>query len=173
MTECWICFEDCERSASCKCKSMKVHSKCLALWQFRSGKNTCDICNDTLDDWRYLLRPNYDAYITEVERNIAIFGLSNDGSYSLRIDKNTNLGDLIELIGRFACSCKYENIVMKCKLPGMSNRICFGIDEFESFLFCARVYYKEEWLWFERDCYIIIEGTIECCPRFIDASFFY
>lgn len=64
-SSCWICLDRCDETSACKCKN-QVHAACMAKWQLRqAGKpeeKRCRFCDETLPDYRYVLRPDYDDY---------------------------------------------------------------------------------------------------------------
>ena len=43
--ECYVCYEPCETPTACKCKTLFVHSSCIAIMQIY-GKEECGICKD-------------------------------------------------------------------------------------------------------------------------------
>ncbi len=45
MHECYVCYEPCDTLADCKCKTLYVHSSCIAIMRLY-GKNECGVCKE-------------------------------------------------------------------------------------------------------------------------------
>lgn len=43
--ECYVCYEPCETLAECKCKTLYVHSSCIAIMRLY-GKTECGVCKE-------------------------------------------------------------------------------------------------------------------------------
>ena len=91
---CWICLDVCEETdRKCDCTNGICHKQCLAIWQMRmcgiENANKCQICRQTLPDWKDNITPKYetlkDEFVTlkaQVDDNILLVDIS--GSISER-----------------------------------------------------------------------------------------
>jgi hypothetical protein len=139
---CYICFEECNENRSCACKSF-VHKECLAKWQLRKAgtreEHNCRLCNTKLDDWRYILRPDYDE-LAKLE--VYIFCRLGRKKVYIPITHDTTKETFREILKlELGVSDRFLNkMTFDCLLPESKNTIKLtGIDAFDAIVFCARI----------------------------------
>jgi hypothetical protein len=141
---CWICLEDCDEGSSCNCSNASVHKQCLARWQLRKAgtpeEKFCRLCSGKLDDWRYIIRPNYDDYMNTI---ILINCTINGITMSIPITKEMSKEDFKIVI--MACAGIVDerllpSITFAFDVPDENKSMTVnGFECFDAMLFCTRV----------------------------------
>ena len=139
---CWICLDLCEEVPVCKCKS-HVHATCLAKWQLRqAGKpeeKRCRFCHETLSDYRYVLRPDYDDY-----KDTTIDIQVRHDMWNLIVPVDESIGH--ETFAKIAClefgiphDVFHDTIKFICTVPDEDTHVVFnGMDCWNAVVFCVQ-----------------------------------
>ncbi len=142
---CWICLEHCNVQQKCKCKNAYVHAECLARWQFiKAGEyeeHHCRFCDAKLDDWIYVLKPDYDKMPKKrINFSCIVYGKQ----INILIEPHSTISDFITQLklqsGIETIDIENININFICKNPFKTEAtdITFtGVHTFNAVKFCV------------------------------------